>query len=389
MRRLIVLALLSIVACATLCQVADAITVSGGSVSGGSVGGSAAPSGELFNDPTANIFDTYDPLCDGSNTSTMFCDGFEDATYIVDENVSYIVVNDYWTTSFFSVYPDPFGRNYTECNYGTINSSRADFGAAGTPCTATAGYNNGDDPAHYDWFGVSSIHRIAIEGTDPNATRVADGPMDIGFRFYFREVGVESVRCAAGWPNCPVFNFLGAPSGNGNGYKFIEFAPTYAMGGIKAPLVQTWDKVDSVDEDRDLFGIDSNAECTSPTRYDGQDYPTGTPLPYLNHVAIRGHWIFMEVRMRIVAGDHEVEMWMDDCGFDGRGCTGTPTKVIDSGAYNSSNTCQAGNDGLKAVWANFYSGGVDDGEFQFDEIVVRDRTINNTEIGFAPVRPAP
>ena len=343
--------------------------------------------GTLHNNPNNNIFDTYDPLCDGSDPSIIFCDGFEDGVFLAAGFGNGTAADDYWGGHGF--WPpagnDPAGRDYAECNSGTINASRADYGAAGTPCTATTHWAN--DQLSYAAIGQQGSHALKTIPGNPGQV-VSTGPQDISYRFYHRHVGTESTRCPGGYPNCPPFQETGGQSTNGNGWKYVEFMPFNGQGGIHGPLMASWNKADSVFNDRELFGF-GDTGCTSPGITNQQSYPTGSPLPYFNHIAARGNWMFTELRIRVVGGSHRLQMWMDDCGADGTGCTGTPTLVADSGLVNAVNTCFGGpggegfsTQGLRGVWMNFSNGGTFHGEIQFDEVVVRDRSVLDQDIGF-------
>jgi len=80
----------------------------------------------VYFDASKNIFETFDPLCDGSDPSVIFCDGFEDGTYINAAKRDDHAYNDYWVPGVFwnagvSSSPfdpfraDPKGTDYAEC----------------------------------------------------------------------------------------------------------------------------------------------------------------------------------------------------------------------------------------------------------------------------------
>ena len=191
-----------------------------------------------FNDPSRNIFDTYDQLCDGTDPSITFCDGFEDGTYIVTAGPP-SSENDYWQRGVFHTpFPDQFGRDFAECNSGTINPNRADFGAAGTRCTATMDWVTNRDK------GQDAVHAITAQPGNPAQLR-AVGTRNYYVRFYFKESGVTSTRCPGGWPNCQAFNQFGP-----NGYKGVELSHGMITGGIYGPVFGTLFANSSVYADR-------------------------------------------------------------------------------------------------------------------------------------------
>jgi hypothetical protein len=314
----------------------------------------------LHNNPAANIFDTYDPRCNGSDPSIVFCDGFEDGTYIVDEGVRGGPQSDYWSRGvFYQPFPDRFGRNFAECN-ASPDPNRADFGAAGTRCTATMDWavngNHGQDASH--WF-------MAQPGNPAQPRPV--GTWNYYIRFYFKEAGTTSTRCSTGWPNCPAFVQAGP-----NGYKAVEVNHGNETGGIDGAVLGT------------VFANGSGRATLSAGGaclgggFDGQQNLGNT----FDHRLHRDEWIYTELHVSETSNG-TMEIWMDSCGRDGRQCTGTPTLRARYTGVNLANTCGPASTGqkIRALWSNWWNTSLT-GEIQFDEFVVRNGEVTNAPIGF-------
>jgi cysteine-rich repeat protein len=322
-------------------------------------------------DPSKNVFETHDANCDGTDSSIIFCDGFEDTTYVFIEERSEPAPNDYWQAGVFwsndqnfdPFRDDPKETNYTECNAGTVDEDEADFGAAGTPCTATS------DWVDEDQYGRDAIHWITADSTNPDNPQSV-GTWDYYVRFYFKESGASSTRCSAGYPNCADYSH-----GDGNGYKAAETSHIKETGGIEAPVFGSFDAygrsidVNNPDTYRDLFSIGIYAMQSGTTYFDHRDH--------------RDEWIFVEYHVKEAATGGKIELWMDGCGRDGLGCSGTPTLRASFTGDTSNPTGGPATTGYKirALWMNWWTT-VHTGEIQFDEIVVRNGETTDLPIGF-------
>jgi len=322
----------------------------------------------MYLDPSKNIFETYDPICNGSDPSIVFCDGFEDGTYIVIDDGGDSPQDDYWQTGVFwndnfnPFRQDPKGTDYTECNSGTHNGDKADFGASGTPCTATM------DWVQNSTHGRDAAHWLIANPSDPSRSRNV-GTWDYYVRFYFKESGVTSTRCSNGWPNCTAFS-----QGPGNGYKAIEFNHNRETGGIEATVVGT---INATGSQRVHFM--SLSDCAGGFEANQNQ---GAIFDHRQH---RDEWIFIELHS-YEASNGTFELWMDACGRDGRSCTGTPTLRTRYTNINTKNSCGPANTGQKvrALWNNWWNTTMR-GEIQIDEFVVRDGEVKREPIGFAPL----
>lgn len=339
--------------------------------------GPRPPTGAPIDDPSRNVFDTFDPACDGSDSSIVFCDGFEDGEWIaLDDGHAGTAENDFWVASAawsdgvprFPV--DSAGRAFAEC--GAPSAELAAFGAAGTPCTATQGWITGGSQ------GVNASHWMFADASNPRDGRPV-GSDNVYLRFYFKEAGETSGRCEGGVP-CPAYQQDGP-----NGYKVAEFLAVKDPGGISASVIGQMAPngpigvaghlcchVDNPDTVRELYSL-----LFDP-------YNVG---PAFDLAAHRDEWIFIEAHVIEDGPERGVmELWIDACGRDGLGCTGTPTLRQRITGYDFTNTGEAGAPGfLRGVWINFWNSS-STGEIQVDEIVVRDGNARDEPIGFAPVR---
>jgi hypothetical protein len=267
--------------------------------------------------------------------------------------------------------------------------------------------------------GRDASHPIAIDNTTQNpAGNVrqypdkAQGEYETYVRFYFKESGLSSTRCPSGVGNCPAFKQYGS-----NGYKAVEYfgqcGADTPCGGIGGQILGTTNVPGS--GGRELFG--AGFDCgTTETKWTGRQYGDstvswdydGSPAPHAGtqfvHADYRDEWIFIEILHTVGRSDGRVKLWMDTCGKDGLGCTGTPTLRVDSNEEHpyvegvsgqdmvpTSGNCFWPTTGIsindqrvRYLWFNFWNKRMN-GEIQFDEIVVRDASITDEPIGFAPI----
>lgn len=317
-----------------------------------------------FNDPSKNIFDTFDTHCNGSDPSIVFCDGFEDGTFIVDEPTRGGPASDYWAKGVWHTpFPDQFGRNFAECVGATRDPNRANFGAAGTRCTATMDWvttrSHGQDGAHW----------IIAQPGNPSQPR-AVGTNNYYIRLYFKESGVTSTRCPGG-TNCPAFVQHGS-----NGYKAVEVNHNRETGGIDGAVLGTLFATDNGLNGMFAFGMNCfpNVSTNQLVQNQGNNF---------NHKLHRDEWIYIEQHVSQSATNGTVELWANACGRDGTQCTGTPTLRTRYTGLNTVSNCGPGTTGQKvrAVWNNWWNTSVS-GEIQFDEYVVRDGEVLDSPIGF-------
>ena len=361
----------------------------------------ASASGELFNDATLNIFDTYDPLCDPDTAAAngiVFCDGFEDGAAGGGNNVS--ATTDYWglrsdngsgctgcnatdtaedldddTDSSFSVYDTATETNqdWTICNTGTIDTDKANFAGAGTPCAMTTGWGR----------DVTPIHCLKAVGGDPEHCGSAgtSGQMPhVYVRFMLKMVGETAERCPAGFGSC---GGLSLSTFGGNGAKLVELNQTLSIGGI---AYLDWSFQQNQTTPIFGFGEDSGSRCgdatnTGKTGFDGF-YLQQNQGNNFNWNTAWDHWVNVEFMIDYDPADDAtaIKMWVDDCGVDGKQCSGTPTLRFSMTNLDmlADSDCTV----PRSLWLNGWAADHSSIEYQWDEIVVRDGSILDEPIGF-------
>ena len=368
------------------------------------VGGTPTP----FEDASLNIFDSYDVLCQGNDPSIVFCDGFEDGVFqpqsvdggamcrggAPDANARQIC--DYWygpaegcSGPCTIPWPDRLNittpgntrKDFAQCNEGTIDPARADFGAVGTPCSASLNYI--DHPWNGDSTPNSGTHTLkvasAVAGSCSRMTHFR-------IRFYAKWIGAQSERCAAGWPNCgSTANGFAFENKGPNGMKGIEILDT----AENRSLGPTWGTLFGQDsggsgppysgvtpQNVHAFGSASTVQgdvqwSQASVLYDYRDYPN--------------QYQFFEAEFRFASNGH-MRLWAKACGVDGlTGCVkgvDSPQLIIDTGTVDFTLTGSISPAGACGMWLNGWGRGIV-GEMQFDEIIVRDASQDLNAIGFA------
>ncbi len=450
----------------------------GGTIKGGQAGvasdGGGGGASVLTNLPIANVFDTYDPICDPAEASgstenapyafangIRFCDGFEDAAYIVQGQAGLTnALSDYWSHPSASggaaaqpiIEPDPDATandghggvigSYTMCNYnaaGSWSASYANFGAAGTPCAASMGWQdresgNADPDGSSNQNRAAGYHNVTVDGTVNRA--IAAGLTHFSIRFYIKFVGVTSLRCFdaentsdprwdsrwqdgggtaganSGTPadgTCP-HTFVARGS---NGYKGIELCPdplsSCAPNGLGVGQWSTWDGTeaylppggnlpDDVSIHFNLSGSGNNLQhdqcvgvqpgrtCGSANIYNGGS--PSSPAAKLHWFNTQDRWIAVELVYNAIDSTGMAEIYMNDCGPTGLDCAGQ-AQTLWSGVYNQNFAFVGTPSGSKfqGFYFNFWGRG-QTGEIQYDELVVKDRSCSgcDTNIGWAPNR---
>lgn len=351
-------------------------------------------SGELFNDSTKNIFDSYDPICDPDDTATsgvIFCDGFEDG-YFADTGEHLNSTTDYWSnlssngggcsgcsdTDSNGDVPDANNDHFAVVSPGSIDTGRANFAASGSLAALTTGWGRDIEPAHC----------LRAVGGDPThctggSASSADEVNHIYVRLYMKIVGDTSERCSGGLGTC------GSPAFGSNGAKLVELSRNANdTGGVTYPDFSfgsgsTTPKFGFGADDGERCGASANS---GKSGFDGF-YLNQNQGVNFNWNTAWDNWVFVEYEVKYNPANDStrVRLWIDDCGAAGTSCTGTPTlrfslTNLDMAASSSSGDCLIGRALYLNGWALTQSQ-----EYQWDEIVVRDGTVNDNPIGFAPV----
>lgn len=265
-----------------------------------------------------------------SNANTLMCDDFEDGDWYRTNELNggggrSNPVNDGWLGDTFSPL-DPTGQGYARCG---------SLGAVGTNCTST--------------------HPTA--GGKPEA-----------FHFFA--------------PSETVYNEI---------YHrwYLKFSPGYRFGHEKLVFYQHSDSGGSTEQVATImtpFGSNTfDYTVMVPDIRAGQNQ--GRNLSFTP-----GHWYYMEVHIRLDnpkgAGNGLIETWADDCGADGRGCTGPGTlRQVYTGNIRPSSS-----KGLGVIWQENWSNSstmTSSGEVYNDQVVVSRTRIGPMKSGGGDLTPPP
>lgn len=219
-------------------------------------------------DAVADMFyNSSEPGCNGSNPDILWCDDFEDGVGWVtdgDHGGESDPVNDGWSGGINET--DTYGDgDWVLCG---------SYGVAGTNCAAHKG-NQGA-------VGFEAWHRLNTSGVK-----------EIYFRWYqWIAPGSSQLQ--------EKLLGLGGASGFTNtnsDYGWLEIRFTNG-----------------------IMGLNQN-DPVFETAWLGHNV---SPFPY-----VQGRWLYVEIRFKNettpTSSDGEFQMWADDCGANGLGCTGSGT----------------------------------------------------------------
>lgn len=364
-----------------------------------STGGGGGSASVLFDSYSQNIHSTYDPLCNPAtlgSTGVIWCDGMEDGKIeAVGDTLG--AATDGWSVGNPDGPPrncstgscnDPFGGNFTLCNSAPSNTSRADFGAAGTPCTGSLGWNR----------VIAMQHCLRAFGGNPiacatNHNDAQTGVQKLRVRYMVRFAGASSTRCPSGFPNCPAFNFVdGTEGGNTNGTKGTEMGDGLDLAGISYLNFATQNEPRG---DFEFGGLDhvanpSNSNVGKTCEETSGGYcrqHLNTPALSIYDSALREHWLVVEWFIDQTNTDNGsgLFLWYDDCGLDGKSCPATLTPRIAATGWDifigSPFSLDLSFSLPDSLWFNFWTPGGVLGEIQIDEIVVADGAVRTQPIG--------
>lgn len=225
--------------------------------------------------PSAHLFlNSAEPQCNGSDPTVLLCDDFEDGTWYLtncdtgespgDTNGRANPVNQGWCGSIYHIDLDE--HDYARCG---------SLGAVGTNCTSTSTFRATGGEAQGQGF-----HLLG--------PLTATGYTDVYHRYY------------------------------------VKFLTGYVFGHEKLVFYQA----DATDVASQFFVLQTpfGSPCfdVGPANVDIRIAQNqGAPLCY-----VPGHWHYMEVHIRlndVGVQNGIIEVWADDCGTNGLGCTGPGT----------------------------------------------------------------
>jgi hypothetical protein len=278
-------------------------------------------------------FNSSEPGCNGSDPSVLFCDDFEDGGWIFTTADIANPANDGWNGTPFGA-PDPEGTNFGRCG---------GRGAAGSVCAAGSGPHYGSQGqaaamGDFNFAGMQSVNEFY-------------------FRYYIKPLagyvyGMQKMlsinKCCAGVGG---IYFAGIGSGTGGpsgGEAVLDMNPKY-----------------------DVILTDSNG-------FPGLDYGTAyrtkahrTQNLGNNLSVTPGKWFAVQYHVKLNTPGQANgiwEVWVDDCGADGRGCTGTPT--IRSRHTDVQYVAPGDNSLIGSLWLENWANPGSVGEEYYDQIKV-------------------
>jgi len=261
----------------------------------------------------AQYLNSSEPICSASDPTILLCDDFEDGTwYVTDANTSggrTNPINDGWA-----------GHIYADDDNGNGHARCGSLGAGGTNCTATSGQRTG---ARYE-----AVHWFATAENQYN---------EIYHRFY------------------------------------TKFLPGYKFGHEKLVFYQadetTTGQVGILMTPFGSSTFDVQTQLPDDSRYRQNQ---GNDLSFTP-----GRWYYVEVRIKLDtpkgSGTGVIQVWADDCGTNGVGCTGPGTLRL---SVTGRNIRPSNSNGLGTIWqenwgANTGGNAVSAGEVYNDQVIVR------------------
>jgi hypothetical protein len=269
-------------------------------------------------------FNSAEPGCDGSDPNILWCDDFEDGTWFVTPADKSNPLNGGWNGTPFGS-PDPRGAGFGRCG---------GLGAAGTNCAATSGPHTGIGQAlamaDHDLRDMTSVSEIYF--------RYYMRPLE-GFQFG-QEKALTFNRCCAG----------------GGGIHFgTLFWNISAATPVGYPV---------------FYAINQGANLVQ-----NQGQEAGPQAP---------NWYYVELHLRLNTpglNDGVLELWMDNCGVDGRGCTAPGTLRM---RYTNALFRVAGDNSLiGSIWLENWANPPSSGEMYYDQIVASRARIGPMNVGAA------
>jgi hypothetical protein len=320
-----------------------------------------------------------EPQCNGTDPRVLMCDDFEDGAWAetncsgfrngvkVTNNALNYAPNDGWCLD------TDYADNFTVNNNFTVN-----VGAAGTSRAATSGVR----VVSAGGQGMMASHGLPGDHTEIYIRQYIYFKSDyVGGHEKMLSIIPETTQSSGTNIITISYNF----SGTGQ-YCLISYAyQTDGRVAEEGPGQDAW----TCGADSGLLppgiGKDSLGNTT----------PTGPRLIFQ-----RGHWYYVEVHIRLntitgTTANHDglYDLWMDDCGTNGLGCTGPGTLRATYNKYKLWGPAQLNANGgahIRGVWQeNWSNNPVSLGTTYYDQYVVATRRIGPMNAGptVAPAAP--
>jgi hypothetical protein len=311
----------------------------------------------------APFLNSSEPMCSGSDPTVVMCDDFEDGDWaqtncdgrrngaIVTSDPHNYAPNDGWCLTVY------FSDNFSGTNNFTVNA-----GVAGTARAATSGVRSGNN-------GMMGSHGLPGDYTEIYVREYIYFKSDyIGGHEKMLDILPVNWNPGGGDIIALGYNYFG-----NNEFCWIPYK--YQDGGRAGNPGAAWMCQNQVNG----TGRDSLGRST----------PTGAKLIWQP-----GHWYYIEVHIRLNSGsnfDGTYDLWMDDCGTNGLGCTGPGTlraSYSDIKYWTPSDISFYGGN-IKGIWQESWSNAPSSGTTYYDQIVVATRRIGPMPIGAASPAPSP
>jgi len=283
------------------------LAITGFVVGNTSVGGRVAWAVDTY-------FNSVEPGCNGSDPNVLMCDDFESGTWYTKDcdaanSSGGLLQTKGWCGSIYANPITPPGA--AVCGNTGVNGSN---------CAATSGFKSGGqggrNMADHDFVGKQEVDEVFV-------------------RYYYK------VDLGYVWGHEKTLTFNQCCAGIG-GIKWGNVH--FPWGGTSMPPAFQF----TVPEDLMQY------------------QNVGTELSFQP-----GNWYFIEVRMKLnTPGQRNgvLEMWLDNCGSAGTGCTGTPTKRMSrtNVLYNRSSTSEK----IGSIWWENWANPGSTGTNYIDQIKV-------------------
>ncbi len=284
----------------------------------------------------AQYLNSAEPMCSGSDSTVLFCDDFEDgAWYYFSGTNDYATVNKGWKGEF-GIWPDPLGLVH---NYGRCLIDGLQGGAVGTGCSAESRNTN-------DGQGNQARHQFG-----PSATSVNE----IYLRFY--------IYMAAGY--------------NPTHHKLLSIGWGDAIMGEQHIIVDLRVFTSPMDGTGCIM-IGTFAPDRDPVNACWLNQNQGNNISFAT-----GRWYYLEYHLKLNTSgqaDGVWEMWADDCGANGLGCTGSGTLRT---RYTGGAGLREGGQ-IKTILFEAWQGTAFSGSRYWDQIVARTTRIGPMRVLLAP-----
>lgn len=294
--------------------------------------------GQAFADP---FFNSSEPGCDGSDPNVLFCDDFEDGTWAetdgmgvrggqtITSNATTYAPNDGWAMDVWYPTQGSMGQGFpsVQANTGPNYGQCGGMGAAGTNCAAMTG------PRLFNQ-AMMGMHGLFPQGSNYR---------EIYQRWYFY------VAPGFKWGHEKMMTFN--PCCNSAGI-FLGDIMSYFGSGMPQYMAQA-------EGQWRLQNIIPADAATNPDY--GSHVDNGQTLRWF--VMKPGNWYALQIHIKMDGG--VLEVWMDNCGPSGTGCTGQPTKRINYTGVNFGSS-----PGIGTLWFESWGNPLSSGESRLDQIKV-------------------